>query len=66
MLESQQILIHLNNKLEKLSYLRADDYLAQLMLGIGLSASKYDLAMEYRDTHNQVKELKLKLKKWNY
>ena len=63
MIESQRLLTHLNNKLEKLSDLRADSYSAQLRLGVSLNAAKYDLAMQYRDTYKQVKELKLKLRK---
>tara|TARA_R110001606_G_scaffold127073_3_gene261121 strand:- start:177 stop:368 length:192 start_codon:yes stop_codon:yes gene_type:complete len=63
MIESQRLLTHLNNKLDKLSDLNADNYSAQIRLGIALNAVKYDLAMQYRDTYKQVKELKLKLRK---
>ena len=56
-------LISLNNELEKLVVLSADNYLAQLRLGMSLNAVKHDLAMEYKEVSEQVKELELTIKK---
>lgn len=62
MLETQRTLISLNKKLERLVDLRADSFSTQLSLGVAFSASKYTLAMEYREVLEQVKRLKLILK----
>ena len=54
----------LYDKREKLVELSADNYLAQLMLGMSLNAVNHDLAMEYKEVYEEIRKLKLAIKKY--